>query len=63
MKGDSMSPDITSTTVSNETQIGELRKQHGEHFAPGYESTDTLGHLLGNAGVATLDEYLMQNAG
>lgn len=45
------SPDIT---------IGELRKQYGEHFAKGYGDQDTLGEVLGRAGVATVQEYLAQ---
>ncbi|HEX3968006.1 MAG TPA: hypothetical protein VHW70_08580 [Edaphobacter sp.] len=42
----------TSTTVL------ELRRLYGLHFAPGYGDDDTLGHLLANSGLNTLDEYL-----
>jgi CBS domain containing-hemolysin-like protein len=42
------------------TTIRELRRRYGLHFAPGYEDTDTLGHLLFRAGVNTLDEYLQR---
>jgi len=40
------------------TTIGELRRQYGEHFAPGYGDQDTLGQLLGRAGYNSLDRYL-----
>lgn len=46
---------------SPSTTVGELRKQHGPHFAAGYGDEDTLGVLLGRAGVSTLDEYLAQS--
>jgi hypothetical protein len=46
---------------SPSTTIGELRKQYGPHFAKGYGDNDTLGEVLGLAGVATIDEYLAQN--
>jgi CBS domain containing-hemolysin-like protein len=42
------------------TTIRELRRRFGLHFAPGYEDTDTLGHLLFRAGVNTLEEYLQR---
>jgi hypothetical protein len=38
--------------------IGELRRQYGQHFAPGYGDQDTLGELLGRAGYNSLDQYL-----
>jgi len=38
--------------------ILELRRLYGPHFAPGYGDNETLGHLLANAGLNTLDEYL-----
>jgi hypothetical protein len=41
-----------------DTTILELRRLYGLHFAPGYNDNDTLGHLLANAGLNTLDEYL-----
>ena len=40
------------------TSIRELRRFYGLHFAPGYGDNETLGHLLANAGLNTLDEYL-----
>jgi hypothetical protein len=40
------------------TTILELRRLYGLHFAPGYSDYETLGHLLANAGLNTLDEYL-----
>lgn len=43
------------------TTVGELRRHHGLHFAPGYGDTDTLGHLLARAGCNTLDEYLTRH--
>ncbi len=46
---------------SPSTTIGELRKQYGPHFAKGYGDNDTLGEVLGRAGVATIDEYLARN--
>jgi hypothetical protein len=56
----------TSTTLPNEqpspkTTVGELRQKYGPHFAAGYGDQDTLGEILGRAGVATLDEYLAQS--
>ncbi|HVG26070.1 MAG TPA: hypothetical protein VM865_00585 [Acidobacteriaceae bacterium] len=46
---------------SPETKIGDLRKQYGPHFAAGYGDGDTLGEVLGRAGVPTLEAYLAQN--
>ena len=40
------------------TTILDLRRLYGLHFAPGYGDNDALGHLLANAGLNTLDEYL-----
>ena len=40
------------------TTILELRRLYGPHFASGYSDDDTLGHLLANSGLNTLDEYL-----
>ena len=40
------------------TTILELRRLYGLHFAPGYSDYETVGHLLANAGLNTLDEYL-----
>jgi hypothetical protein len=40
------------------TTILDLRRLYGLHFAPGYGDNDTLGHLLANSGLNTLDEYL-----
>ena len=56
----------TSATLQNDqpspqTTVGELRKQYGPHFAAGYGDQDTLGELLGRAGVSTLDDYLKQS--
>ena len=57
----------SSTTTPNaepspSTTVAELRKQYGSHFAPGYGEQDTLGQLLGRAGVSTLQEYLAQGS-
>lgn len=54
------------TTTPNQepspsTTVGELRKQYGPHFAAGYGDQDTLGELLGRAGVATIQEYIEQS--
>ena len=38
--------------------IGELRRQYGEHFAPGYGDQDTVGEMLGRSGYNSLDQYL-----
>jgi hypothetical protein len=38
--------------------ILDLRRLYGLHFAPGYGDNETLGHLLANAGLNTLDECL-----
>lgn len=46
---------------SPSTTIGELRKQYGPHFAKGYGDNDTLGEVLGRAGVATIEEYIAQS--
>lgn len=43
------------------TTILELRRLYGPHFAPGYGDNDTLGHLLANAGLNTLEEYLKRH--
>jgi CBS domain containing-hemolysin-like protein len=43
------------------TLIRELRRIYGLHFAPGYEDTDTLGHLLVKSGLNTLEEYLQRH--
>jgi hypothetical protein len=40
------------------TTILELRRLYGPHFAPGYGDDETLGHLLAQAGLNTLDQYL-----
>ena len=50
-----------NTPPSPSTTVGELRKQYGPHFAAGYGDQDTLGELLGRAGVANVEEYLAQS--
>ena len=40
------------------TTILELRRLYGLHFAPGYGDNETLGQLLANSGLNTLDQYL-----
>ena len=40
------------------TTILDLRRLYGLHLAPGYGDNETLGHLLANVGLNTLDEYL-----
>lgn len=57
----SMESNTASQQPGPSTTIGELRKQYGPHFAKGYGDNDTLGEVLGRAGVATIDEYLAQN--
>jgi hypothetical protein len=37
------------------TTILDLRRLYGLHFAPGYGDNETLGHLLDNAGLNTLE--------
>ena len=54
-------PAATSSEASPTTIVGELRKQYGAHFAAGYGDNDTLGEVLGRAGVSTLDDYLKQH--
>ena len=49
-----------NTQPSPTTTVKELRKQYGEHFAKGYGDQDTLGKILGRAGVSTLEEYIAQ---
>ena len=44
--------------TSASTIILELRRLYGLHFAPGYGDNETLGRLLADAGLNTLDEYL-----
>ena len=55
------SPTHPSPQPSPTTTVGELRKQYGPHFAAGYGDQDTLGVLLGRAGVSTIEEYLAQS--
>jgi hypothetical protein len=43
------------------TTILDLRRLYGPHFASGYGDNETLGHLLANAGLNTLDEYLKRH--
>ncbi len=40
--------------------VGELRKEHGTHFAPGYQDSDKVGTVLANAGVNSVEELLQQ---
>ena len=42
--------------------VGELRRQHGAHFAPGFQDTDKVGQVLANAGVNTVEELLKQSS-
>ncbi len=60
--------DSNSTPESNEDfvkrtsqTVGELRKTHGAHFAPGFQDTDKIGTVLANAGVNSVDELLKLN--
>jgi hypothetical protein len=57
----STEPSRPSQQPNPSTTIGELRKQYGPHFAKGYGDNDTLGEVLGRAGVGTVEEYLAQN--
>lgn len=54
-------PSTPAGQLSPKTTVAELRKQYGPHFAAGYGDQDTLGELLGRAGVATIEEYLEQS--
>ncbi|MGI4827979.1 MAG: hypothetical protein ACRYFU_07295 [Janthinobacterium lividum] len=54
-------PTNSSSQPSNSTTVGELRQQYGPHFAAGYGDQDTLGTLLGRAGVPTIEEYIAQS--
>ena len=58
----------TTTTESNEDfvkrtsqTVGELRKTHGAHFAPGFQDTDKIGTVLANAGVNSVEDLLKLN--
>lgn len=50
-----------SQQPSPNTTIGELRKQYGPHFARSYGDQDTLGEVVGRAGVSTIEEYIAQS--
>ncbi len=54
-------PTSPASQPSPTTTIGALRQQYGPHFAKGYGDQDTLGQVLGRAGVSTIEEYLAQN--
>ena len=54
------SPTNPSPQPTPATTIGELRQQHGPHFAKGYGDQDTWGEVSGRAGVTTVEEYLKQ---
>lgn len=41
-----------------DTHVGTLRETYGETFAKGYRSNATLGRVLKDKGVDTLDEFL-----
>lgn len=56
-------PTTPNAQPSPTTTIGELRQQYGRHFAEGYGDQDTLGEVLGRAGVSTIEEYLKQASG
>ncbi len=57
----SSSSTTPNTQPSPHTTVGELRKQYGPHFAAGYGDQDTLGELLGRAGVPTIEDFLAQS--
>ena len=42
--------------------VGELRRQHGSHFAPGFQDSDKIGQVLADAGVNTVEELLRQRS-
>ena len=42
----------------NDTLVGTLRKEYGEHFAKGYRSDTKLRTVLSDKGVETLDQLL-----
>jgi hypothetical protein len=56
--GDSAGETNAAYQARTSTSILDLRRLYGPHFAPGYGDNDTLGHLLANAGLNTLDQYL-----
>jgi hypothetical protein len=41
-----------------DTHVGTLRGTYGDDFAPGYRSDATLGRVLKDKGVETLDQLL-----
>ncbi len=41
-----------------DTLVGTLRDEYGETFAKGYRSDATLGRVLSDKGVGTLDQLL-----
>jgi hypothetical protein len=53
--------DANTQPASPDTTVGELRKQHGPHFAKGYGDNDKLGQVLARAGAGSLEEYLKRN--
>jgi hypothetical protein len=62
LTGDSANESNAAYQARTSTTILELRRLYGSHFAPGYGNDDTLGHLLANSGLNTLDEYLKRHA-
>jgi hypothetical protein len=42
----------------SDTQIGTLRKEYGDHVAPGYRSDATLGTVLKKERLESLDQLL-----
>jgi hypothetical protein len=45
----------------SDTQIGTLRKEYGAHVAPGYRSDATLGTVLKQEGLESLDQLLRRD--
>ena len=60
--GNSANESNAAYQARTSTTILELRRLYGPHFAAGYGDDDTLGHLLANSGLNTLDEYLKRHA-
>jgi hypothetical protein len=58
MADESRNTSESNTEFQQSVTIGELRRQYGQQFAPGYGDQDTLGELLGRAGYNSLDQYL-----
>jgi len=45
----------------SDTLVRTLRKEYGDHFAPGYRPTDKLGKVLEKEGVGSLHQLLRKH--